>query len=85
MQNGERWASREAPRSPLLSGRIPRSRPESLPVFDRRDERLDHFCVDEVTVELIKFAQPELVTRIAKIRGVRRIATQVSKELGQHK
>ena len=67
------------------SGRIPRSRPESLPVFDRRDERLDHFGVDEVPVELIQLAQPELISRIAKVRGVRRIATQVSKELSQDK
>ena len=35
---------------------IPRSWPESLPVLDRRDERLDHFCVDEITVELIQLA-----------------------------
>ena len=36
------------------------SRP--LSVFRRSDKRLDHFCIDEVAVELIQLRQPEFLS-----------------------
>src|SRR5205809_7374891 len=61
------------------------SRPEALTVFDRSDERLDHFSTDKVAVELVQLCQPEVIAGVVCVLGIVRVATQVTKELHQHK
>ena len=61
------------------------SRSKALSVFTRRDERLHHFGVDEVAVELIQLCQPEIVAGVISVRPRVRIAAQISEELHQHK
>jgi hypothetical protein len=38
-----------------------------VPVFTRDDKRFDHLSVDEITVELIQLAQPEIVTGVIRV------------------
>ena len=41
-----------------------RLRSEASLIFTRDDERLDHFGVNKVAVELIELAQPEVITGV---------------------
>lgn len=41
---------------------------KSLPVLERGDERLDHFSVDIVTIELIQLVQPKVIAAQVCIR-----------------
>src|SRR5438128_12492081 len=59
------------------------SRPKSLPILCRGNERLYHFGLLKVPVELIQLREPEIVARIVRIRIITRIAAQVSKVLHQ--
>src|SRR5258705_2061082 len=56
-----------------------------VPVFTRDDKRFDHLGVDEITVELIQFAQPEIVTGIVSVGAGVWITSQVTEVLHQHK
>ena len=42
-------------------------RSEPVPILTRDDKRFDHLGVDEITVELIQFAQPEIVTSVVRV------------------
>src|ERR1700740_1398079 len=46
---------------PVLTPSRRLSLPKALPVFARRNERLDHFSLDVVAVELIQLGEPEVV------------------------
>src|SRR5437764_5980870 len=59
-------------------------RPKSLTIFHRVNEGLDHLGADEVTVELVQFRQPEIVSRVVSVLWVIGIAPQITKELHQH-
>src|SRR6185503_14211967 len=59
-----------------------RSKP--VAVFTRDDKRFDHLSVDEITVELIQFAQPEIVTGVVRVRAGVWITSQVTEVLHQH-
>jgi hypothetical protein len=54
---------------------------ESLPVFDRRQERLHHFSLNVVAVELIQLGQPEVVAVKGPVGRVVRIPSQVTEVL----
>src|SRR5438034_4888254 len=60
---------------------------ESLPVFEGRKERLHHFGIDVVAVELVQLAKPEIVALVIqrRLRWIRRVPLQVSKVFHQHK
>jgi len=60
------------------------SRPEPMPIFGRRNERFDHFTIDEVAVELIQLRQPEFVAGVVSVGTAVRIAPQITEELHQH-
>ena len=60
------------------------SRSKSLAVFGRRNERFDHFTIDEVAVELIQLRQPEFVAGVVSVGTAVRIAPQITEELHQH-
>src|SRR5438067_4529300 len=53
------------------------SRSKSLAVFGRRNERFDHFGIDEVAVELIKLRQPEVVAGVVSVRAGVWIAAEI--------
>ena len=44
-----------------------RSRPETVTIFIRSDEGLNHLGADEVAVELIQFRQPEIETGVVSV------------------
>ena len=44
-----------------------RSRPETVTIFIRSDEGLDHLGGDEVAVELIQLRQPEIVAGVVSV------------------
>ena len=52
---------------------------KAIAVFTGNDERLDHFCLFKVAVELVQLVQPELIT--SRIR----VAPQVTKVFHHHK
>src|SRR6185436_10960006 len=58
---------------------------ESLLIFTRDDECLDHLSVHKVAVELIEFLKPEVIARVIRVRRVVWIAPQIPKVLRQHK
>src|SRR6266446_7213373 len=53
-------------------------------IFARAYERLDHFGLLKVSVELIQLLQPKVVTGIVRVLSFVRIAAQVSKVFHQH-
>ena len=55
-----------------------------MPIFGRRNERFDHFSIDEVAVELIQLRQPEFVAGVVSVGTAVRIAPQITEELHQH-
>jgi len=46
---------------------------ESLPIFDRRDERFYHLSLNKVPIELIELRQPKIKTGVVGVLGVIRI------------
>ena len=48
------------------------------------EERLHHLGIDVVAVEFVQLRQPEVVTRVVKVRSICGIAAQVAEVLGQH-
>ncbi len=61
------------------------SRSEALNVLSGSNKRLDHLGVDEVAVELVELAQPEVVASEVSVRSSVRVAPQVAEVLHQHK
>jgi len=57
---------------------------ESLSVFCRADESLNHLSVDEIAVEAVEFIQPEIVTCEVCVRTLIGIESQISEVLHQH-
>src|SRR5882762_7828743 len=57
---------------------------EPVAVFARDDERLDHFSVDEVAIELVQLRQPEVVTVEVCVWQVVRRSPQIAEVLHQH-
>ena len=58
---------------------------EAIEIFGRGDKRLDHFCLNEVAVELSQLAEPEIVTVEVCIWTRVWVAAQVTEVLHQHK
>src|SRR2546421_11220420 len=52
---------------------------KSLPIFTRSDEGLHHLSADVVAVELIQLRQPEIISRVIRVRQIIWIAPQVTK------
>ena len=51
------------------AGGCERSLTEALSVFIRIDERLNHFSINVVAVELIEFIEPEVEAGEVQVRG----------------
>lgn len=49
-------------------------RSEAVSIFAGGNERLDHFRVHEIAVELVKLTQPEVVAGVVRILWVVRVA-----------
>src|SRR5437763_13185421 len=65
---------------------LPSRLAEARPVLRRAEERLDHLGLDEVAVELVELAQPEVITLEVQRRlgrGVR-VSLEVAEVLHQH-
>ncbi len=58
---------------------------EPLSKLTRGDERLDHFGVNEVAVELVEFVKPEVETIQVIIWRIIGITSQIAEILRQHK
>src|SRR5438552_10494848 len=56
-----------------------------MSVFIRANERFHHLSIYKITIELIQLRQPEIVTSVIRVGRVARIASQITKELHQHK
>src|SRR6266446_1269688 len=61
------------------------SRSKSLTILDRGDERLHHLRTHKVAIELIQLRQPEIISRVIRVRRIIRIAAQIANVLQQHK
>src|SRR5437879_5800299 len=61
------------------------SRPKSMSVFIRGDERLHHLSSDKVAVELVQLVQPKLVAGVIGVLRIVGIPSQITKVLHQHK
>src|SRR5438128_12610478 len=60
------------------------SRPKSLPILCRGNERLYHFGLLKVPVELIQLLQPKVVTGIIVVLAFVCVAAQIAEVFHQH-
>ena len=68
-------------------GHYPELEPKPQSIFTGDEERSHHLGIDEIAIELVQFAQPEIVAVVieAWFGWIVRIATKVAEVLHQHK
>src|SRR5215831_8979419 len=68
---------------PVLTSWSSRSKP--VAVLGRSQERVDHLGPQKVTIELVQFVQPEVITVEVGIRWIIRIPPQIPEVFQLHK